>query len=390
MRIRNEIVKNKINIGGERMKIKNLIFMIIMVLSFFCGQLNAEEVVGESIFPCIEPLHPYPQVEGNKTRVWSSIIREPGAAWIKIHFSGLRLTKGDYVNLIDMEGRIIERIGIRDVRKKQGSKFKLQKNNDNTVSFWTSAVDGEEVKVQLNRTSNKQDGSWFIIDEVGVGSKPIFDVGLGPIYNTADESQRSLFSLFEKKESDSVLRHLATYRQPSGRMLYRKGITWYTCKGSLVAGSGNQFLPHEPCIDSQDNLDTLEVRFYVSGVYDESNFPVYLSYYGDKFISDYFAPAYGLLSLMNNKKMVEFDSQGEYHPEYAPNLSALYQEAFHYCGCESYYLCSNCGWPYFCAGCCTWCDPPGCVKTCLCPNCQSSNWPYMSYYEYNNWGECLQ
>jgi len=84
--------------------------IVVVVLIFLSGQLNAEEVVGKSIFPNIETPQTYPEAVKGTTLVWSTTIQEPGASWIKIHFSKFRLNQDDYVELVDMNGSLIERI----------------------------------------------------------------------------------------------------------------------------------------------------------------------------------------------------------------------------------------------------------------------------------------
>jgi hypothetical protein len=321
------------------MRFKHLIVMITVMLLFLCGRLAAEEIVGTSIFPCIETPHPYPQPEGNGTLVWSTTIEEPGAAWIKIHFSSFQLNDKDFVNLIDEQERIIEHIRFRDVCVKHNSRFKFQQNSDQTVNFWTLAVDGQKIRVELHRESNNPTGLGFTINEIGVGSKPLFDIGLGPVYNNDQESSRDFLLSPEKKSLNFSLSQMIAPYQAAGRMLYKKGTTWYTCKGNLLNGGKNEFLPREDCIQSQDVVDTLEVRFYIHYNLNNNDFPVYQSFYGDRFIHNYLDNEYGLVTLKRNMKMGEFyNKDGEhFNQSQQSEIYCLCCCTWHYCPICKYY-----------------------------------------------------
>jgi hypothetical protein len=307
------------------MERKILIVMIIVVFVFFCGQLTAEEVVGESIFPNIETPHPYPKAVEDNTLVWSTTIQEPGAAWIKIHFSEFRLNPGDFVILTDMKGKVIELIRGRDVARKRRSKFKVKKNDNKTVSFWGPAIDGDRVVVGLYSTSNEDNGLGFTIDEVGRGCKPILDRGLGPIYDTEEDVDIFLVPFCD---SDPKIVQV-TYREDTidifknllGKMIYRKGTTWFTCKGFLTAFGGIYIVPSEIAIHSQEVVDTFEVRFYWRHIDKD----LYFTFHGDTFIDDYLSSHYGMLTIKTDYQMSPSISNGE-PPGKNPDLSKIYAE----------------------------------------------------------------
>jgi len=341
--------------------------MITVTFLLLCGQLWSEEIVGTSIFPCIETPHPYPQREGDQSLVWSTTIEEPGAAWIKIHFSSFQLNDKDYVILIDEQGRIVEHIEFRDFNGKKKPEFKSQKNYEQTIDFWTLAVDGQKIRVELHRESNKLIGRGFTIDEIGIGSKPIFDRGPGPLYNNDQDTEGDFLNFFEKKGQNFVLSQTIAPEQIYGRMLYKKGTTWYTSKGMLVNSSPNQILPIENCIDSQEVVNTLEVRFYNHYFLGNNDYSFYQSFYGDKFVDNYFTNSNGLLTLKKNTRMMDF-SLKENKPADKSELSTTFDGTCSYC-CV---LLVQCYWVY---------PPPPylpyriCIFTCLewcictCPCC---------------------
>lgn len=349
------------------MRIKHLIIMITVLLMLFGGRLAAEEIVGESIFPCIETPHPYPQPGGDETLVWSTTIDQPGAAWIKIHFSSFQLDDNDFVILINEHGRIIETIHCRDVNGQHRPRFNLQKNEDKTVNFWAMAVDGQQVRVELHRNSNNSPGFGFTIDEIGIGSKPIFDRGLGPVYNDDRDTDGDFLHFFEKKGQDFVLSQTIAPEQIYGRMLYKRGSNWYKSKGMLVSSNPNQILPIENGIDSQEVVNTLEVRFYSHYYLGKNDSSFYQSFYGDRFIDNYLTNSYGQLTLKKNTKKMDFHLENE-KPGDKSRLSTISSGTCTYC-CL---LLRVCTWyfppppflPYrICVYICfEWC-------TCTCPCC---------------------
>jgi hypothetical protein len=298
------------------MKRKNLIIMIIVMCVALSGRLSAEGIVGVSIFTNIETPHPYSKVEEETTLVWSTIIREPGAKWIKIHFSDLQLNFKDYLILVDMKGQVMERISGKDISGKRPANFKVKKNENGRVSFWGPSIDGEEVKIELHCASGKESAWGFIIDEVGVGGKSIFDKDSWSVHDSKEMTgiccSKKKIRIDKERIDKNENNHMccgektgSTDNRIEGIMLYKKGITWNTCKGSLSPQKGNHFFPIEPCIDSQDIVNTVEVRFLMDYTkYNNiSNFGDYYTYYGDSFIDSDSNSGGGHLTLRNDHRM---------------------------------------------------------------------------------------
>jgi hypothetical protein len=303
------------------MKSKNLIFMIIVMCVALSGQLAAEEIVGESIFPNIRTPRFYPKpaklnsdLGTDKknadvdTLIWSTTIREPGAAWIKIHFSEFRLSPDDFVVLVGTDGRVIDQFSGRDISEKNSSKFKVIESEKNTFSFWGLAVAKDEVIIELYRTlaSNNEKDWGFTIDEVGIGCRPVFDRGLGPVYNTEVESVVPFIPSCHIDPTRGELNYGANVidilDSPLGRMLYRRGITWYSCKIFPSAIQENHIVPGEPVVDSQELVDTIEVKFYCRYFGEDDNFSVCFTYCADIFIGNYFSSDYNTFTIKNNHR----------------------------------------------------------------------------------------
>jgi hypothetical protein len=287
------------------MERKNLIVMIIVALTFFCGQLTAEEVVGVSIFPNIETPYPYPEPVEDNTLVWSTTIHKAGADWLKVHFSEFRLNPNDYVTLTDMNGNLVERIRGKDVAMKRRSKFNVKDSGKKTVSFWGPAIDGDKLIVELHRTSNMNQDFGFIIDEVGVGSKPL------------------------KPE-----RRLTHSGRIGETILYQRGSTWYTSKGSLSFTDGNRFELSEANIDARDIIDTLEVRFFFEyvDVKNGNTIPVYYTFYCERIGHEDLDDDTGQFRLRPDRDMIQINPRGG-----NPGISAPLSEP---CG-ENICICSG-------------------------------------------------
>jgi hypothetical protein len=303
------------------MKSKNLIIMIIVVLSFFCGQLNAEEVVGESIYFDIETPHPYSKVSGDNIDnipVWTETIHMPGAAWLKIHFSEFSLDSDDYVDLVDMNGRLIERIRGRDVSNSRLSRFKVRKNSIKTVNFWAPAVEGDRLLIELYQKCNKGSGWGFVINEIGIGSKPIFDIGLGPVYDSGEGCRDNSYQYpcpdrFWENSPKAGQNVIRVFSSISGFMLFRKSSTWFSSRGFLENDNSNQFVPEEFCIDAPEIADTLEVRFY--SCYDVHGIKtiMYSSYFCDEMTEvtyDFITNTYDILSLKHFSRTIYIPNNG--------------------------------------------------------------------------------
>lgn len=310
------------------MRQKILIVMILMIIGVFVfsGRLSAEEAIGVSIFPKIDTPHPYPAaVEGN-TLVWSKIIDHPGATWIKIHFSQFRLNEDDYMNLVDLNGSVIEQIKGKDVSNIFNSKFSVKDDVNKTVSFWGPAIEGNKVTVELHSThytpNRKNDvGSkldkgrinnnkiitelsytsnakslGFTIDEVGLGTKPLRE-DIAMIESTCGTYNLQEIVCYYGHEP-------FTRGQAVGRMYYEVYGHWFRSNGFLCScNNSSTFLAaaYRFLINSPKIVATLEVQFgYQYNNCDGTGLNNPITYYGDQYIMSDPDKHYCLVTLKNN------------------------------------------------------------------------------------------
>jgi hypothetical protein len=301
--------------------------MIIGLFVLFNAiQLSAQEEVGKSIFTKIETPHPYPAAMEGKTLVWSKTIDQPGAAWIKIHFSQFQLDREDYINLVDMNGNVIEQIKGKDVLKKAQSKFSVKTNFSKTVSFWGPAIEGNKVTIELHSvfpTSNREKGIGnkfdkdrikndntttkscytsnvkslgFIIDEVGLGTKTLRE-GISIIECTCGTYNLQNIICYYGQEPYNK-------GQAIGRMYYNIYGYWYRSTGFLCScNNSSTFLAssYPYLINSQSTVDTLEVQFGYQYTNCNGTGPITsTTYYGDTYIWSDSNKHYCMLTLKDN------------------------------------------------------------------------------------------
>jgi len=274
---------------------KKIFFTAILLVSllFKVEFLKAQIICGYSIYPWIETPHPYAIGGPHAPVVWSTTIYEPGATWLKVHFSFFDLNDEDYVDLKDLDGNLIERIKGIDVRWNKTSRFKVRENPDGTVSLWGPSIDRDKISIELHSISSKLAAWGFVIDEIGIGFLPI-------------EEKIDILSICGGDDRVDIACYKGTIKytraEAVGRMLFKKLGDWVYCTGFLVSCTGtNHFLTNQHCIDSQNEVDTLDVRFHYQkkecGGYELDE---YQTFYGDQYIKSHFTYDFCLLTLKNN------------------------------------------------------------------------------------------
>lgn len=271
--------------------------VVLVVLSLFLSvpSQGAEEACGNTIYPGLKTPHPYPRATTD-TLVWSETVRQGGAGWIKLHFSDFRLNDDDYVVLYDMYGTEIERIKGSDVENPEKSKFKVMSTDVKRVEFWGPMIDGDEVRIELHRSSDSRAGWGFTIDQVGVGYWPLDD--------NIDDGISTVESICGTDDLVDIKCAATSYQTLGlavGRLLFQKGSSWYVCTGFLISSCSSHLLTNEHCITDQTAVNTLQVRFkYRYTTCGGSTLDSYTTYYGSTYIKDSKTYDYCLLTLQGS------------------------------------------------------------------------------------------
>ncbi len=170
---------------------------------------------------------------------WSQTYNFPGAKFIRLHFKGFHLAEGDQLVVASPDGS-------------QSYAYTGRGLNGNG-DFWSFAIDGEAVVVSLSAPSGKSFG--FKIVDVGYGT---VDLGKGSVEPEiiVDTDGREAIACHM---GDPVI---AAAQSPVARLLFTVKRTQYLCTGELVRGSEpNTLITNAHCMDSQEEVDTLEARF---------------------------------------------------------------------------------------------------------------------------------
>jgi hypothetical protein len=277
--------------------IKKYVFYIFIVLSvFLCAQfLEAQYPCGYSYYPGIETPHPYGKVKKGEI-IWSDIIYQGGASWIKIHFTDFHLDDEDYVDLIDKNGAVVVRIKGSDVSNDSSSNYKVIPTGKKKVNFWAPSVEGDMVSVELKGGAGKYKGKkWgFTIDEVGVGVIPFREevAVVETICGTNNLQNIECYNGFEPYDRGQAV----------GRMLYRVNGTWYLANGFLLScDNSSHFFTCSDLVFHQHIVNTLEVAFnYQYSVCSGTSSISSTTYFGDQLVDTQPNYKYTLLTLKND------------------------------------------------------------------------------------------
>jgi hypothetical protein len=178
--------------------------------------------------------HPYPVGNENRPVVWSDTVTSPGAAWLRIHFTGFDLAKGDFVTIRGPKG---------EIHRYEG------KGPYGNGEFWSFSTDGDTAEVRIH--GGRSLGQGYTIDKVGHGMLPGDQPALEVICGTDGRKDVACYTAPPK-----------TTFNPMARLLFLDAGTWYVCTGSLVPGSNaNTLITNNHCISNQTVTSTLEAAF---------------------------------------------------------------------------------------------------------------------------------
>ena len=156
-----------------------------------------------------------------------------GAAFVRVHFRGVRLADGDAL--------VVSRPDGGDAARYTG------RGPFGTGEFWSFSVDGETAVVRLETSG--RGGSRYRITEVVRGEEP-----WGQIASICGDNGLE----------NAVCRmpEVTAAQRPVARINFISNGGSFVCTGSLVRGSNaNTFLTNNHCVASQAATQTVEARF---------------------------------------------------------------------------------------------------------------------------------
>ena len=213
-------------------------FLLLLALVVLVGTASAWAQVplkvGEVRGHRAETPHPYPLGTDARPVVWTDTVTSPGAAFIRVHFTGLALAPGDFVSVSSPDG---SRTWTYAGRGPHG-------NGD----VWSFSIDRDTAIVQIH--GGRGMGHGYLIDAVGHGTvkpNPVPEVVCGTD---------------GREDVACHLPEIDAAQKPVARLLYVSGPYQYACTGWLVNGANSSTLvTNNHCISSQTETNTLQATF---------------------------------------------------------------------------------------------------------------------------------
>ncbi|MEV1147096.1 serine protease [Micromonospora sp. NPDC049799] len=177
----------------------------------------------------------------------TQIIRHPGAAYVKVHFSALRLAPGDHVTVSSPDGRESYRYD-RHLNRATGSDY----TTDGQPGFWAMSVEGDTAVVTLH-SNRRSRGSAATIDRFWRG------------YDRAEITQHNLST--QSVCSTDARRDVVCYQasHPSeyaqGRAVARLLISGGGLCTTWRVGNTNRMLTNKHCFSTQAAVSGSEMQF---------------------------------------------------------------------------------------------------------------------------------
>lgn len=239
------------------------VFAVCLVLALLVGNMpadlpaNAARLeVGKVVQFSAETPHPAPLT-------WKQTYSFPGAAFLRLHFKNFDLAPGDKLVISTPDSAYTWEV------TGQG----LQENGE----FWSFAVDGESVTLELLAPSGQSYG--FRIVEVGYGTIPLDSPLPIPEVICGTDGKEPIACHTDEPT-------IAVTQAPVARLLFAVKKSMYLCTGELVRGKyANTLITNNHCIDSQEVVSTLEARFnYQQIACDDTTLATPISFAGKKFL----------------------------------------------------------------------------------------------------------
>lgn len=175
----------------------------------------------------------------------TQIIRHPGATYIKVHFSALRLGRGDVVTVSSPDGKERYRYD-RDLDRATGSDY----TTDGLPGFWAMSVDGDTAVVTLhsNRAGSSMtvDRFWRGYDEAEIAAHNVSAMSV-----CSTDARRDVVC-YQTSHPTEYARGRAV-----ARLLISGGGTCTTWR----VGNTNRMLTNKHCFSTQAAVSGSEMQF---------------------------------------------------------------------------------------------------------------------------------
>ncbi|MGW0432223.1 trypsin-like serine peptidase [Micromonospora sp. NPDC003197] len=177
----------------------------------------------------------------------TQIIQHPGATYVKVHFSSLRLAKGDYVTVSSPDGRESYRYD-GSMSRSTGSDY----TTDGQSGFWAMSVDGDTAVVTLH-SNRRWGGAAATIDQLWRG------------YDKAEIGQHNFST--QSVCSTDARRDVVCYQSSHptefarGNAVARLLISGGGMCTTWRVGNTNRMLTNKHCFSTQAQVSGSEMQF---------------------------------------------------------------------------------------------------------------------------------
>ncbi|WP_244166393.1 trypsin-like serine peptidase [Micromonospora saelicesensis] len=177
----------------------------------------------------------------------TQIIQHPGATYVKVHFSSLRLAQGDYVTVSSRDGKESYRYD-RHLNRATGSDY----TTDGQPGFWAMSVEGDTAVVTLH-SSRPSRGSAAIIDRFWRG----YDRTEIAAHNFSTQSVCST----DARRDVVCYQNSHPTEYARGRAVARLLISGGGLCTTWRVGNTNRMLTNKHCFSTQSAVSGSEMQF---------------------------------------------------------------------------------------------------------------------------------
>ena len=235
-------------------RIRSAAVAVGLVLSPGAWALAQDPVIDGQVTPYASQLVGYPSGSADRPSVHEELVVSAGAEFVRVHFTGLNLAKGDYLTLRDPKGSHLEIL--------QG------RGDFEDGDVWSFAVPGDTVVLNLHAGS--RDGVkgefGYRIDQLVHGTLPLQEEG-DDIMSRPDDpfaapvEPNSICSSVGY-ENVACRTHVTSQRSVARLLAVSGGSRSVRCTGWMVRGSNaNTLITNNHCFSTAAAVRSIEAQF---------------------------------------------------------------------------------------------------------------------------------